>query len=194
VTERTRSQDTEKFYEPVARFLAGLGIDLAAAQAPDDVEKFAEVILAALKKVSSSDYVYCQMIENKTHNSKYALYFISHHIFGAQKFLEAQSELKKRTATGSGQSTFDFIMQYDPLSILKFVKSDQPYDNTMLYEQGIKAGLCPTELNSQLKRMEKEAKIEIKELPGKKRNRGGLYIDYKHFKAHDRIITVEFMR
>jgi hypothetical protein len=81
-------------------------------------------------------------------------------------------------------------------SILNFVDYDHPYDNVTLYEQGVKCGIRPAELKDQLKHLEKnnKNKIEIKELPSKRRNRGGLYIDYKHFRENDRIISIAFRR
>ena len=136
------------------------------------------------------------MLENKEKNSKYSLFFISHHILGAEKFLEAQKGIKAKSGTPENQQIFDFVSQPESESILQFIEYDHIYDNVSLYEYGIKFGMTPVELKNQLKSIEKndERKIEIKEIPGKKRNRGGLYIDYKHFKENDRIITVIFRR
>lgn len=192
---KKRQVDVDKFYEPITKFLTGLGIEQTAAHSANSVEGFADVIVGALREISGSQYVYCQMIQNKEHNSKYSLFFISHHVLGAEKFLEAQSELKAKTKEPSHQQAFDFVSQPEN-SILHFVDYDHRYDNVALYEQGVKWGIRPTELKSQLKHIEKDDKnkIEIKELPGKRRNKGGLYIDYKHFKESNRIITVTFRR
>ena len=196
VSDKKREVDGDKFYEPITKFLAGLGIEQSAANSANTVEDFADVIVAALKKISGSKFVYCQMIQNKEHNSKYALFFISHHVLGAEKFLDAQSELKAKTTEPSHQQAFDFVVPTGTDPILRLVKYDHPYDNAALYQQSIEWGLRPSELKSHLKSIEQnnKSKIEITPLPGKKRNRGGHYIDYKHFKEGDRILTVTFKR
>jgi len=72
--EKKRQVDVDKFYEPITKFLTGLGIDQAAAHSANSVEEFADVIVGALREISGSQYVYCQMIQNKEHNSKYSLF------------------------------------------------------------------------------------------------------------------------
>ena len=194
--KKRKEVDPSTYYAPIAGFLAGLGIDQQAAKQANSAEDFANMIADALRTISGSEYVYFQMLENKEKNSKYSLFFISHHILGAEKFLEAQKGIKAKSGTPENQQIFDFVSQPESESILQFIEYDHIYDNVSLYEYGIKFGMTPVELKNQLKSIEKndERKIEIKEIPGKKRNRGGLYIDYKHFKENDRIITVIFRR
>jgi three-Cys-motif partner protein len=196
IAEKKHHVDLGKFYEPITKFLNGLGIEQTAAYSANSVDSFADVIVDALREISGAKYVYCRMIQNKEHNSKYSLFFISHHVLGAEKFLDAQSELKTKIEGPSQQQTFDFISKPELESILNFIDYDHPYDNVTLYEQGVKWGIRPTELKDQLKHLEKnnKNKIVIKELPGKRRNRGGLYIDYKHFRESDRIISITFRR
>lgn len=192
----TRQGDANKYFEPIKQFLAGLGIEHADARVAGSVEKFSEVIITAFRKISGSQYVYCQMMQNQENSNKYGLFFISRHVLGAEKFLDAQSQLKRRLRESSQQHAFDFVSQPESESILHFIKFDYPYDNMALYERGVEWGFLPAELRKQLKHIEKNdnSKIEIKQLPGKKRNKGGLYIDYRHFKESDRIITVTFRR
>jgi len=186
-----RQVDVNNYYGPIKQFLAGLGIEEAAAQTSSNVKAFADVIIAALRKISGSKYVYCQMIQNKENNNRYGLFFISHHVLGAEKFLDAQSKLKRQSQEALPQMTFDFVAQPETESILAIVTFDCPYDNVALYELAIENGIRPAELKKFLKDTDK-SKIEINSLPGKKRNSGGLYIDYKHFSESDRIITVTF--
>lgn len=194
--KKRKEINSDLYYAPIAAFLSGLGIDQEAAKQADSAEDFSDMIKSALKKMSGTEYVYSQMLENKDKNSKYSLFFISHHILGAEKFLEAQKEVKAKSAEPSKQQMFDFVSQPEVGSVINFLKSNSTYDNVSLYELGIKSGITPTELKSQIKALEKSDadSIEIKEITGKKRNRGGLYVDYKHFKEGNRIITVTLRR
>lgn len=195
-TKKRKQVDPAVYYAPIAKFLAGLGIDQETAKQANSVEDFASLISDALRTISGSEYVYCQMLENKEKNSKYSLFFISHHVLGAEKFLDAQNELKSKTATSSNQQSFDFVSPPDSDSILNFVSLDTPYDNVELYQQGVRWGIRPAEVKQQIKTMEKanNGKVDITALPGKQRNRGGLYIDYKHYRETDRVISMTFRR
>ena len=114
---------------------------------------------------------------NKTRNSKYCLFFISSHILGAEKFLEAQDALKSNANQFEQQQAFDFVSEPTGRSILNFVEDNTAYDNVSLYEKGVKWGFRPTEITRELRELEKSEpdKIEIEALPGKVRKRGGLY-------------------
>lgn len=194
IKKHTRKIDPDKFYESIAEFLSGLGIDRKVAIAADDVEKFADMISSAIKNISNSSYVYIQMIKNKEHNSKYCLFFISHSILGAEKFLEAKVKLKETIQEPKNQTAFDFVSENTQKNILNFVKYDYNYDNVSLYELGIKSGFLATDLKKQLKNMEKNGinKVQIKALPGHRRNCGGLYINYKNYKKQRRIVSITF--
>lgn len=194
--EKRTPVDKNKYYEPIAKFLSGLGIEKANAENANSVEEFSEMIIEALKSISGSDFVYSQMIKKKGKNSKYCLFYISQHILGAEKFLDARSQLIARIEESSQQQVFDFASDApQSVSILDFVEYDHSYDNVTLYELGIKAGFRPTELKKELKDLEKSQynRIKIAALPGKQRNRKGLYIDYPHYKEKDRIISIVFI-
>jgi hypothetical protein len=49
-------------------------------------------------------------------------------------------------------------------------------------------------VKAELKKLEKDSpnKIKIEPLPSKERKRGGLYVDYQHYKAGNRIISIVF--
>lgn len=193
--ERKKKPDGDKYYEPVARFLEGLGIEKAAIEVTNSVEEFTDVIYTTLGKISGSGFVYCQILQNSSSANKYALFFVSHHIRGAEKFLDAQHELRVKTNQASGQqSLFDFVSASNPDSLLNFLKYDEWYDNVQLFELAINAGTRPAELRTQLLAYEKDGKLEVKELAGKKRNRGGLYLVFKHYNQKDRIVTVRLRR
>lgn len=186
--------DREKYYKPIANFLSGLGIAKDDAVKCENVENFSQLIAASLKRISGSEYVYTQMIKKQGCNSKYCLFFLSHHILGAEKFLDAQHELKEKTKTPSHQQEFDFVSTPENDKILNFVQHEQPYDNIALYVEGIKWGFRPSDTMAQLKALEKDFphKIQVTTLLGQQRNRGGFYISYKNFKEGNRKISVMF--
>lgn len=97
-TKKRKQVDPVVYYAPIAKFLAGLGIDQETVKQANSVDEFANLISDALRTISGAEYVYCQMLENKEKNSKYSLFFISHHVLGAEKFLDAQNELKSCTS------------------------------------------------------------------------------------------------
>jgi len=184
--------DAKGYYEPIAKFLSGLGIDEAAARAAKAVEEFAQVVRAALRKISGSSFVYCEIIQNRDHNSKYALFFVSHHILGAQKFLEAQSALKQLARASAAQKSFDFGSDDAVASIARLANPNRVYDNTTLYELGINEGILPPDLRAQLVKLEKSGKIKVNAIPGKERINKAFYLSYDHYKQPDKRIYVSF--
>ena len=180
--------------KPVADFLKALGISDGDIAKADDVEKFADLIVEALRKISVSQWVYKQIIENRVYNSRYCLFFITHHIRGAEKFLEAQHELEKEIKASERQGSFDFVADLYRKSIIDFIEYGKPYDNVVLYELGIKSGLLPRDINQELTKFEQAGEIEVFELPTKKRNRKGFYINYDRHTKGDRMISVTFRR
>ena len=187
--------DREAYYEPIAKFLSGLGIDKSNAEATQSVEEFSETITEALKTISGSDFVYSHMIKKKGKNSKYCLFFISQHILGAEKFLDARCHLITKIDKLDHQHRFDFVSDTsNRASILNFVRRGLLYDNVTLYEIGIKSGFRPPELNKEIRNIEKNnsQSIEINALPGKQRNNKGLYLGYNYYKDNNRIIQIMF--
>lgn len=194
-SEKKPPVDKEKYYEPIAKFLSGLGIEKSNAESAGTVEEFAAMIVEALKRISGSDFVYPQMIKKKGKNSKYCLFFISKHILGAEKFLDASRQLLLKINGAAEQQAFDFVSDMPrKLSILDFIKFGQMYDNVQLYELAIKSGIRPTELIAELRDLESKnpASISVSAVPGKERRKKGFYTNYKHFKSHERIVTIEF--
>jgi three-Cys-motif partner protein len=186
--KETKQVDNMQYYKPIEKFLNGLEIDKTSVITISDLDAFAELIQKALKKISKSDFVYFHMIENKENNNKYSLFFISHHILGAEKFLEAQDELIKQ----QNMENLLFTFLPDPSINLNFLKLNKPYDNVELYELCVSKGIRPQLLKDKIRELEKlnTGRITITALQGKTRNNRGLYIDYKHYKEKNRIISV----
>jgi three-Cys-motif partner protein len=195
-SQETKAENN-KYYEPIAKFLSGLGIEKEDAENAYSAEDFADVIVRALQKISSSDYVYREIIKNADHNSSYCLFYVSKHILGAEKFLEAKSQMRNQIRNIATQSSFDFCFsEIESKSILSFIDRNKIYDNISLYEIGIKNGFLPSELKNELRKLEKNGEILVSVLPGKVRNKPGLYVDYAHYKSREggKIISIKFQK
>ena len=81
--------------KPVKEFLTALGIKYEDIVKVDDIEQFADLITGALQEISDTEWVYKYIINNRIYNISYCLFFITHNIRGAEKFLEAQQKLEK---------------------------------------------------------------------------------------------------
>lgn len=183
--EERSKEDAKAYFEPISKFLSGLGVDHEAAVQCENVKEFAELVVAAFKKISESKYVYCQMIQKMGCNSQHCLFFITKHIKGAEKFLEAQARVKQEPS----QQSFDFITDDRSKSIYDLAEKNKPYTNNMLFELGIEHGIQGTDLKKEILLLEKEhpTLIEVSEVPGQKRNRQGLYLNYNDWDKPPRI-------
>lgn len=160
---------------PIASFLYDLGI--GSSEAVGSLDDFCNLIVAALKKISGTAFVYKQIIDNKERNSRYGLFFISHNILGADKFLEAQEKLKEAIEQEKAQMSFDFIEDQKAPSIFDAMEMNEQYDNTELYKLGIIIGIRSSEVMRQLKELETPGgKIRVDQMPRQKRNRGAFYV------------------
>jgi len=123
-------------------------------------------------------------------SSKYGLFFITHNILGAEKFLDAQEKLKRVIENSHIQMSFNFVDVSDKTSIAKYMKKAAVYDNTELYKLGIMTGLLPKEVTQQLRQLERDGKLIVSEITGKKRNNRGLYIGYKQYRNVEKVVTL----
>lgn len=189
-----RKEEESEQLKPIANFLLDLGIHETSAIKAATVDTFADLVVEALQAIAGTKWVYKQMIENRSYNSKYCLFFITRNILGAEKFLEAQSELERsfKVTENETQASFDFVADIDKKSIRNFIKDSTPSDNISLYERGIESGILPKDIRQELKKLEETNRIEVVELPTKKRNKRGFYLDYKYYKTKDRIISIIF--
>lgn len=140
---------------PAAKFLENLGVE------KKDFKNSQDFVLALenqLKKNGKTDFVYSYKIENKkATNSYHHLFFITKHIKGAEKFLEAKNktieELKNQL------TLFDIDYSEKKKKIKNYLNDWK--SNTETYEWGIKNGFLPKEINPILKQLEKEYKLEF---------------------------------
>lgn len=187
-----RKDEADEQLVPISKFLSDLGIGNAEAASVPDVEAFAQLVVNALKKLANTQFVYKQMLRNLSGTSQYCLIFASRHILGAHKFLEAQFKVREGSRAKETEPGFDFTYDYINQSIRRHVESGRSYDNVGLYQLGIEKGFLPKQINEELKELEDAGKITVTTLAGQKRQRGGFYIDNKHYKNLDRKISVDF--
>lgn len=178
--------------ESIANFLNEFGIGENEAKSVESVEEFAELVKAALGKMAGTDLVYAQIIENQTRTSKYGLFFITKDYLGAEKFIEAQAQLKQHIRDGVKQPMFLFVEEYGKPTLKNLTKPNVCYDNVELYKVGIKAGIAPKAMKAELDELEREDAIKVTALTGKKRNRGWFYIKHENFKNQERLVSVVF--
>ncbi len=188
-----KEEDAEQL-KPIANFLHDLSIGEADAIKANSVEEFTELVMDALQHISGTEWIYKEMIENRTHNSKYCLIYITRNILGAEKFLEAQYQLKEKLKANEAQAEFDFVEDLEKRSILDFIERERLYDNVNLYKIGIQVGLLPKQLNNELKSLENNAMVAITPYKDKERKKKGFYINYKNYKAQDSIVSIMFKR
>lgn len=184
-----KEEDSEQL-KPIANFLDALGIKEIDAVRVSNVEDFSDLIVSGLRGISNTEFVYKQIIENRTSNSKYGLFFITHNILGAEKFLDAQEKLKKVIEDSHTQMSFNFVGVSNKALITQSMKKSTEYDNTQLYKFGIKTGLLPKEVTQQLRQLERDGKLVVSEIRGKKRNNRGFYIGYKQYRNSEKVITL----
>lgn len=189
-----RKEDDTEQLKPIANFLRDLSIGEAEAKKAKTLEDFSELVLDALQIISGTEWLYKELIRNRQYNSTHALFFITRNILGAEKFLDAQYKLKEQSKANQAQITFDFLEDVDARSVLSFVELGRPYDNTQLFEIGIKAGLLSKQLNKQLKKLEEDDKISVTPFVGKERKQKGFYINYEKYKTKDRMVSIVFKK
>ncbi len=174
----------------IYRFLKALNENNPAAQFVHNLEmkkkdfkdanSFVKELEKILKKITNSHFVYSYKIENKEAKSNfYHLLFITKHIIGAEKFLEAINKVKRELLTQL--SLFDDL---DKENEVKTYLKDWR-NNKEIYEWGIRIGLLPKEINPILKDLENKDKLEIG--ADKKRRKGSFYLKSNEIKINVKI-------
>jgi three-Cys-motif partner protein len=152
------------------KFIKDLGANIKDKDTPDDLINSIE---NALKQNVDSNYVYSYKITNrKKISNKYALFFISKHQLGAEKFLEAK--IKIADSLEQQQLVFDFCGNEFRSLLLDFIKQERT--NHEVFDFGIQNGFLSTEINKNLKELLAENKIIITP----KNNRGAFYLKNKN--------------
>ena len=196
--ENEESIDLKSYHKPIAKFLESFDINKESVKNIQSSFELAELIKSALMKVSKKteaseeSFVYCEIINSTTNDViKYGLFFLSHHILGAAKFLDAQKKLKEIVFKSANQRSFQFLEPHNKID-MRFMDIGKSYSNVELYERSIRNGIHPSLLINRIKELEKlkSSEIAITEVQGKVRINKGLYLDYKHFKSKNAIVSI----
>ncbi len=186
-----RREDDDEQMKPIARFLRSFGIDELSAKDTTVVE-FADLVKGAIGKLSNKNWVSKKILRKKLHSSTYCLFFLAEHIRGAEKFLDAKETAEREPA--NPQIDFDFIEEIDyEQKTQPFKAALQPgamYDNTQLYELGIRHDLRPAEVSDLLKQMEEQRRIAVTSVGTTVRRGRHFYLQYDYYKKNDRRISV----
>jgi three-Cys-motif partner protein len=178
--------------KPIARFLNDFGVDESLAKGTEGPGEFAELVKSAIGMRSSKKWVNKQILKKRGHNSSYCLFFLTDHILGAEKFLDA----KESAQSGSikSQIGFEFIEEIErDKTYQPFKAALQPgivYDNIQLYELGIRHDLRPADISEAFRGMEELGRVSVTGVGSKLRKGKSFYIAYKYYKGSERRIVV----
>ncbi|MDA7967480.1 MAG: three-Cys-motif partner protein TcmP [Gammaproteobacteria bacterium] len=158
----------------VAReFMADLGVEEAAINDINSHVSWAKMVVQGLRKKAATDFVFDYNLENHEANySAYHLFFVSWHVKGGEKFLEAR---KKSREQNNQQS---FLGWEDPLmsETLRAILSKE-MTNQELYFEIIKSEYLPSQVRPVLVKMEKQGVLKVR--PNPARRKSAYYLDIK---------------
>lgn len=160
--------------EPAVRFVLDLGVEedsLKDIKTPND---FVAILKNALKKFADTKYVYSYKVQNKEKSgSFYHLFFITKHIKGAEKFLEAKEKVKSEL---KNQLSLFNEKELNLEDLLKpFLKKEKTNKEVFIF--GIKEGFLKKEINPVLRKWEESECLEIN--AEFKRRKGAFYLSDK---------------
>ena len=180
----------EEVLSSIRQFIEDMNIDRKALRESIENSKgindFSRIINDGLEITSGKKFCLYKILENKNNNAnKYGLYFVSDHIRGAEKFLES---IKKLDDMINPQTTFEFIKGQDIREKIYEVIGNGRISNVYLYYEGIRRGILPSDMKSELEQLERERKISVE---GEGRQKGGFYINYQNYKKRNEKIYVK---
>lgn len=172
-----RKEIDDEQLKPIGEFLTIFGINENSVKGVHNWQEFAEHIRGGIKKVANTEYVYKKEIRHETQNSGYCLFFLTKHIYGAEKFLEVLDGIEKKTP-----NLFQNMVDDQDDELIKAILSRSKWSNDGIYQMGIKLGFSKHSINLVLKQLEQDKRIVIREI--QQRNRGSFYIGYDYFKKN----------
>lgn len=171
----------EEVLPSIRRFIEDMNIDRKALENSTSINDFSRIINRGLEITSGKKFCLYKILENKNNNTnKYGLYFISDHIRGAEKFLES---IKKLDSMKNTQTEFGFIKERDIREKIYEITKSGKISNVNLYQEGVRRGIFPSDMNAELRKLEDEGKIIVE---GEERQRRGFYMNNEKVKIHIR--------
>jgi len=186
-----KGEETDPKYKPIAEFLNDFNIKTENAKKSENDTMFAEEIVNSIKKIINFDFVYKRQIKNENNVNSYHLFFITKHIKGADKFLDAIYKIEK-----DNRDLFSYSGTISDLDMIfeNEIRNKGVLDNCELYKLGIKLGFCSPQQQKILRQLEKDNKISIHELTEKKRRQNSFYVNFDNFKKNNKIIEVKYIK
>ena len=151
--------------KPSAKFVQDLGVEHKDFK---NAESFIKELESIFKKIANSEYIYSYKIEKREKkNSFHHLFFITKHIKGAEKFLQAKNKVKENLPQQ--------ITLFDNLDKENEIKNylTEWRTNEEIYEWGIKNALLSKDINPILTELENKGKLEF---GGEERKKGSFYL------------------
>ena len=172
-----RKEIDDEQLKPIGEFLTMFGINENSVKGVRNWQDFAGHIRRGIIKIANTEYVYKKEIRHETQNSGYCLFFLTKHIYGAEKFLEVLDGIEKKTP-----NLFQNMVDDQDDELIKAILNRSKWNNDEVYQMGIKLGFSKHSINLVLKQLEQNNQIAIREI--QQRNRGSFYIGYDYFKKN----------
>lgn len=167
---------------PAGKFVSDIGVERLASET---IDSFANELTEKLKEKANAEFAYNYKLEDKSvPNSVFHLFFITRHVQGAVKFLQAKNKVKEELEK---QSTIqmELFAAEEPEMKLALRKIISPgITNRELFYEIIKKGYLHSEINPILKKLEMSGSIEVESRS--KRQAGAFYLK----ENPDKIITI----
>ncbi len=169
ITHIYRFKDAAK--NPARKFLLDLGMKEENLNDQSNLHDLYNDLTSTLGCKAATQYVYYYELKNTSApNSIHLLLFITKNIIGAEKFLENVERIKVE----SEKQGLLFDLKEELKEFLSRLLQNS-VTNHKIHEEGIKAGFLPKKINPLLKEWEKADKLEISEMP-EKRKKGAFYL------------------
>ncbi len=153
------------------RFVSDLGIN---SKQCNGLDSLAEKLKDKLKQKAQTKFGYQYRLENKeASHSIFHLFFVTKHIKGAEKFLEAKNKVKEKIERSNNQLSFLDPMKSEIESKLRKILFKE-ITNYKLFEEIIKMGYLSKEVKPILKKWEDEGELRIR--AEFKRKKGSYYL------------------
>ena len=167
-----------------------LGVQESILKNIKNIESFAEKLTEKLKEKAQTEFGYQYKLENKeASHSIFHLFFVTKHIKGVEKFLEAKNKIREKIEKSSNQLSFLDSAKNEVENKLREILFKE-ITNHKLFKEIIKMGYLPNEINPILKELEGKEHLEV-ELHGEFiRRKHAYYLKWKHEKT----ITIRLMQ
>lgn len=177
---------------PARKFVLDWGIQESILEDTKNIETFAEKLKKKLKEKAQAEFTYQYRLKNKqVPYNIFHLFFVTKHIKGAEKFLEAKNKVKEKIEKLENQLSFLDLAESEIENQLQKILS-KGITNRELFQEVIKIGCLPKEINPILRRLEDKKQLKIEAHGEFKRRKGAYYLKEKE--KSEKIIKIRLMQ